>query len=1149
VINTYLLEKSRVVQPEEGERNYHVFYQLLGQAAKDAELRAKYDLGPPETFFYLNQSSVKTIQGVCEASEFSKLIDALQVFGVDQETMDQIWQTVSSILHLGNIKFDHIHVQNAQTNQDGSKIANPGELELAAKHLGLAVDCLEKALLFHSYGTRSVVYIPYKPSEAAQARDAFAKSLYAGLFNYLGQRINETLKRPGCNPSNKTIGVLDIFGFEILQTNSFEQLCINFCNERLQSHFNEECFRIEQEEYRAEGVEVEEIGYNDNQPCLDMLEKKPSGLFAMIEEEINVPGGSDLNWLQKIYQTHAASDYLAKPSPKDGRDCFKILHYAGDVVYRVEGLLDKSKDALHHDLDVLMDPGASNKKFLTVLKQARIIGPLKDRGGNEDGSAGKKKKSQPTLGMQFCGQLRTLMKKLFQTKPHFIKCLKPNMEKKGGLFIAEEILTQLQYTGIVGLCKIRQIGYPERMPLDEFFDRYKALDFSKRSPEELIMKMAEMCIMKPGLWVLGHTKLLMKHEQHNYVSDALSKVQLKAALMVQRCMRGWWQRRWFQRMRSIRDFIRQAIVARIKDLLTEGLEMMDMEMPMKGDHLPEKVAARKLVARLVDEEKAEAMLASAMETKDMAQLKAAMAYAQEMQYASAALEAAQELLKKMEQELHIRNQLTQAISARTIDALQAAVAMATEANMEETAEVKQAKTILHRLEKEAELKAQYERAVAAGSREEIDRVLTQMAEAGVPLPADARDNLAALEAQTKHHQSVADTKHKLQTATAANDLAAVQEVMLEAHAAGINTEDDTVQVANQYLKGVDQKKADMGALMAACRTLEVKMCSTGGIDRAELEVVHKCITALVGYEFSQEENSQINEAQKILRKGMAVQQCTDGLRKALNERNYEDLSAMHQKAEELEVKCQIVEDVAKMIKEMESQTPEIPMGTMEQILEIARATRWQYHKYSRLRTREQFAKGKYLNRRKTIDGMFFFSKDIIPNSMIDLPTQTNKIAVNINKCLLAFCGTRRTTYPASSAQALMEKGKAISSLRDEVFVQICKHLSQNPDRKSMQRGWILLCLCIELFSPSVEFELFLLNFMVKHSNDELWADYANFCLQRLEEELDLDEEALATNVRQKQVPSIDYITAVINGEITIFDKYRNAGKVAIKPRV
>jgi len=345
----------------------------------------------------------------------------------------------------------------------------------------------------------------------------------------------------------------------------------------------------------------------------------------------------------------------------------------------------------------------------------------------------------------------------------------------------------------------------------------------------------------------------------------------------------------------------------------------------------------------------------------------------------------------------------------------------------------------------------------------------------------------------------------------------------------------SVQEARNFQQKESSKRNDMSALMAACKTLEVKMHSTGGIDPADLEVVHECINSLVGYEFTVEENKQISDTQQILRKGMVVQQCTDKLGKALEARNYDDLFALCEQAAQLNIKSAVVEAAHKMLDDIEGEGPEIPCGTMSQILEISQNPRWRFDKYSRLRTREQFAKGKILNRRKCIETMFQSSKEAVPNSLIDLPTQTSKIAVNVNKCLLAFCGVRRTTYPAASALAILEKGKAVGSLRDEIFVQICKHLTENPDRKSMQRGWLLLCLCVELFSPSVEFELYLLNFVVNSMDNDLWAEYAQFCLDRLEEELDMNEEALAQMVHRKEVPSTEYITSLLNGELSLFD--------------
>eukprot|EP00854_Cymbomonas_tetramitiformis_P003207 gene3207-4053_t len=1129
VINTYLLEKSRVVTPEEGERNFHIFYELLAHAATNAEIAKLYSLGSPSSFHYLAQSSVSSINGVSDAQEFVKLTDALTVFQISKEDQANIWRIIAAILHLGNITFKVTSVQTASSTQDGSLIENPDVAKQAASLLKIPYEMLEKALLFHSYGSRSLIYIPYKPQEAQDARDALSKALYAGIFNFLGQRINMCLSkgRGGSLSSHKTIGVLDIFGFEILQTNSFEQLCINFCNERLQSHFNEECFRIEQEEYRAEGVQVEDIPYKNNQPCVDLLEQRPTGIFAMIEEEINTPGGSEKNLLSKMFQQHKGSEYLARPTAKEGLDCFKIDHYAGNVVYKSEGLMDKSRDALHADFEAVMKTSA-DEEYLPVINQARIDGPLGGVKVDEFKATakpgGKGKKAQPTLGTQFCLQLNSLMKKLNSTKPHFIKCLKPNMQKQGGLFVAEEILCQLQYTGIVGLCKIRQIGYPERMPLEEFYLRYCPLCYTEPDAESLIMKLAELNVLKDGLWCLGHTKLLMKHEQSNVLSEALEAVRLKACILVQKYCRGWYWRRWLKRMVGIRRFVKDAIAKRDEKLLAEGLEKMD-DLPSHGEHLPEKAAAKQLLTRLREEKEAAAMLQSAITARDMKQLEAAISLSKTIKYETDLVKKARELLTQLELEAEglftsqdfLRSLYDALVRSKLVEALEAA-----NKHGYDFAEVRQARGLLARMDQEADLLKKYEQSLAAKDLKSVDEVLAKMTDIGMELPPNAKETLANLEKQVARKSLEGALESDLEKAVASRDVAKVEACLQKAVEEGLKA--PCVDAAKTFLHNVKKKKEDLGALMAVIKTLEVKMAGTGGIVIADLEAGQKCLKQLASYQFTQDESAQVNGAQQTLRKGMAVHQCVESMHKAISSRDYNLLSTTYETAVKLEIQQDIVEKAQQTMKEIEAEGPQLPTGTMAQILEIARNTRWRFDKYGRLRTREQFAKGKYMNRKKTMETMFSFSKEVIPNSMIDLPSQTSKVAVNINKCLLAFCGVRRSTYPAASAQALMDKGKAIGSLRDEIFVQVCKHLTDNTESKTAERGWMLLCMCIDLFSPSVEFELYLLNFVAKYENHEEWKEYARYCLRRLEEELDMDEEALADSVHQKQVPSIDYIT-------------------------
>ena len=288
--------------------------------------------GPaPKNFAYLATSGTYECAGIKDGDEFDRLKAALAAFELTGDAALAIFKLVAAIMHLGNVKFKAQVQRKGGCDVDGCAVVQKGPLEAAATLLGVTTAALETALIERNYTTGGeTAVIPRTPEDAADARDALAKALYAGLFSHLRNKINEVLGRRGLGEEKdrREIGVLDIFGFEILQTNSFEQLCINFCNEKLQSHFNEECFRIEQAEYKAEGIDVVDVEYQDNTPCLELLENrpnaggKPGGIFPMIEEELTTPGGSNPKLLEKLTQIHKKHPNFSS-SARDGPTTFK----------------------------------------------------------------------------------------------------------------------------------------------------------------------------------------------------------------------------------------------------------------------------------------------------------------------------------------------------------------------------------------------------------------------------------------------------------------------------------------------------------------------------------------------------------------------------------------------------------------------------------------------------------------------------------------------------------------------------------------------------------------------------------------------------------------------------------------------------------
>ena len=274
------------------------------------------------------------------------------------------------------------------------------------------------------------------------------------------------------------IGVLDIFGFEFFETNSFEQLCINYTNEKLQFHFNDFIFTLEQAEYAAEGLDVSQVSFASNAPTLALIEAPAGGLLAMLDEEVVMPKGSDEGFLNKVLQRHGAAKELARPKAKalNSRLCFGIVHFAGEVQYNVTAFLEKNRDSLLPGLESVCG-GASDAFTAALFKKDE---PAEGAAGGGAGAPGRRplrrgKKKVKTLAAGFKLQMSQLMGALGSCQPHFIRCMKPNSQKVGGLFDAPLMMGQLRCAGVLEVCRIRQVGYPSRRPFAQFEHRYGAL--------------------------------------------------------------------------------------------------------------------------------------------------------------------------------------------------------------------------------------------------------------------------------------------------------------------------------------------------------------------------------------------------------------------------------------------------------------------------------------------------------------------------------------------------------------------------------------------------------------------------------------------------------------------------------------------------
>uniref|UniRef100_A0A8C2BFW8 Myosin, heavy chain 11b, smooth muscle n=1 Tax=Cyprinus carpio TaxID=7962 RepID=A0A8C2BFW8_CYPCA len=513
-IETYLLEKSRCIRQAKIERSFHIFYYMVA-GAKD-NMRDELLLEDFGNYRFLVAGHVQ-VQNQQDDEMFEETLEAMEVLGFNEEERIGMFKLCSTVLQLGNIEF------KAEKNQEQASMPDNTAAQKVCHLQGINVTDFTKAILTPRIKVgRELVQKAQTKEQADFAVEALAKAMYDRLFRWILARVNKALdktKRQGAT----FLGILDIAGFEIFEDNSFEQLCINYTNEKLQQLFNHTMFILEQEEYKKEGIEWNFIDFGlDLQPCIELIERpnNPPGILALLDEECWFPKATDVSFVEKLTNTHSSHCKFSKPKNLKEKTFFTVQHYAGKVDYNATSWLTKNMDPLNDNVTALLC-NSSSAFVQDIWKDVdRVVGlETMAKMAKSDSAAPTASKSKKgmfrTVGQLYKESLGKLMTTLHNTQPNFVRCIIPNHEKRSGKIAAHLVLEQLRCNGVLEGIRICRQGFPNRIVFHEFRQRYEILAAGAIPKGFMDGKQACTLMIKhldldPNLYRIGLSKIFFR---------------------------------------------------------------------------------------------------------------------------------------------------------------------------------------------------------------------------------------------------------------------------------------------------------------------------------------------------------------------------------------------------------------------------------------------------------------------------------------------------------------------------------------------------------------------------------------------------------------------------------------------------------------
>ena len=1042
------------------------------------------------------------------------------------------------------------------------------------------------------------------------------------------------------------------------------QLCINYCNEKLQSYFTDHVFKLEQEEYKKENIDVSEITYKDNQGVLELLEKKRSGLFAKIVEEGSVPRGSDDNLLKKMLKEYKDNANFKPPTRKGNQREFTVVHFAGDVAYLIDGFLAKNKDKV--PLDLLTIAENSSQAFTAILFPKEVIdNGKKTKKGRAASSLGAVMGGKRSIIMQFKFQLQDLMKKIEKTQPHFVRCIKPNSKLVGNLFEEYLVLGQLRCAGLLDVCRIRQQGYPVRMTHAEFAFKYTLLLSTeiKQAVENTKDLKDGLIVCKHlggGEAVVGDTKVFLKSHAADNLTRAREVVVARALVQVQAVARSFLARLRVASFKKMLKAILDALAKKDIELLKKLLASVG-DLPGEGKHLKEVKEARKAMQKLAEEARIEKFVQEALSTNEIAGLEAAIAASVEAKYEAPSLHKARKQLETLKEQIVVMEKLTQALKTRDEATLNAAIeaAQALEGDLTSSGRLVlvQALAVRERMLAEAKAIAALAKTLESKNNATIKIALDVMMELGLATHATTLEAQEFLKVEASRNlareSEIADLKGLSTRAVGERNRELLESVMVKITELGLDN-DAHFKPAFQLQKDLAARQAIVLKMRASAKALGLKAQKSSGVcfeDIAELTGLIKeaeisglfpaIVTTIGGGQVNRRRSMMPTNGGNVMSGGAAVRRLSRlpsmmaaspsspmsmgmpslgvpasprGLKKMPSfnvkgtsaaprstiveegkARQDEDLArarvaqkrAMHQikiqedmvaimqdpeKSKDLNalrhifseanginltsvdvaiaVKDRILsledaqddpderqrleeEEVIRRQEEMLDLEEDEIEETQRQQMREAESEDYNFMNYFRIRSDADWAKGVIVvDKSISIDNKLKWQRTPIHKSLTTMDLLDSRQIVKMHTSILGYCGDKLMQFPAALAQNVVKKVLANPEYRNEMFLLLMKHITDNPSKKSASRAWQLLCISVGYFPPSTDFELFLLNFIQRHLRaDDPIGPYATFVLSRLQstfihgplgDYVSL-EEILAYTIRPPLIVSIELV--------------------------